>query len=163
MLRRLPSPRVLLRHLRQVREGVTKVVDGVLFGVRGVKLLFQDIGSAGKLFWRAVRGEWRGVGAGGRLTGVQQPRCAWAAAAAVLPCPCCRSATVRWCCPSLPLILPSPRHPSCPPPCPGAGGTLKPREVQALRRTIRDLLAFVPVTIIRIIPLTPLVRARWAG
>ena len=41
----------------QVRESYTKVVDGVLFGVRGVKLLFQDIGSAGKLFWRAVRGE----------------------------------------------------------------------------------------------------------
>jgi len=34
-----------------------KIVDGVLFGVRGVKLLFADIGSAGKLFWRAVRGE----------------------------------------------------------------------------------------------------------
>jgi hypothetical protein len=41
----------------QIREGVVKVVDGVLFGVRGVKLLFADIGSAGKLFWRAVRGE----------------------------------------------------------------------------------------------------------
>ncbi|PRW56758.1 LETM1 and EF-hand domain-containing anon- mitochondrial [Chlorella sorokiniana] len=74
----------------RVRESVTKVVDGVLFGVRGVKLLFQDIGSAGKLFWRAVR-----------------------------------------------------------------GGTLKPREVQALRRTVRDILSFVPFTIILIIPLTP--------
>ncbi|KAI3427991.1 hypothetical protein D9Q98_006379 [Chlorella vulgaris] len=74
----------------QIREGVVKVVDGVLFGVRGVKLLFADIGSAGKLFWRAVR-----------------------------------------------------------------GGTLKPREVQALRRTVRDLLAFVPFTIILIVPLTP--------
>ncbi|GAX73890.1 hypothetical protein CEUSTIGMA_g1340.t1 [Chlamydomonas eustigma] len=36
------------------------------------------------------------------------------------------------------------------------GGTLKPREVSALRRTARDLLAFVPFTIILIIPLTPL-------
>jgi hypothetical protein len=38
-----------------------------------------------------------------------------------------------------------------------AGGTLKPREVQALRRTVRDLLAFVPFTIILIVPLTPVV------
>lgn len=74
----------------QIREGVVKIVDGVLFGVRGIKLLLSDIGSAGKLFWRAVR-----------------------------------------------------------------GGTLKPREVQALRRTIRDLLTFIPFTIILIIPLTP--------
>ncbi|KAL4443418.1 hypothetical protein ABPG75_011155 [Micractinium tetrahymenae] len=74
----------------QIREGVVKIVDGVLFGVRGVKLLLSDIGSAGKLFWRAVR-----------------------------------------------------------------GGTLKPREVQALRRTVRDLLTFIPFTIILIIPLTP--------
>lgn len=48
-----------------MRESVTKVVDGVLFGVRGVKLLFQDIGSAGKLFWRAVRGEQAALGRGG--------------------------------------------------------------------------------------------------
>ena len=41
----------------QIRESVVKVVDGVSFGVRGVKLLFADIGAAGKLFWRAVRGE----------------------------------------------------------------------------------------------------------
>ena len=34
-----------------------KIVDGVTFGVRGVKLLLADIGAAGKLFWRAVRGE----------------------------------------------------------------------------------------------------------
>jgi hypothetical protein len=44
--------------------------------------------------------------------------------------------------PCLPLYLP--------------GGTLKPREVSALRRTTRDLLAFLPFTIILIIPLTPL-------
>lgn len=43
--------------LLQVQEGVTKVVDGVLFGVRGIKLLFTDIGSMGRLFWRAVNGE----------------------------------------------------------------------------------------------------------
>ncbi len=36
------------------------------------------------------------------------------------------------------------------------GGTLKPREVTALRRTARDLLTFIPFTIILIIPLTPL-------
>lgn len=35
------------------------------------------------------------------------------------------------------------------------GGTLKPREVAALRRTARDLLTFVPFTIILILPLTP--------
>lgn len=44
-------------HGPQIREGVVKIVDGVLFGVRGVKLLLSDIGSCGKLFWRAVRGE----------------------------------------------------------------------------------------------------------
>lgn len=43
-----------------------------------------------------------------------------------------------------------------------AGGTLKPREVQALRRTVKDLLTFVPFTIILIVPLTPVVR-RWRG
>lgn len=37
----------------------------------------------------------------------------------------------------------------------GAGGTLKPREVMALRRTARDLLTFIPFTIILITPLTP--------
>lgn len=36
------------------------------------------------------------------------------------------------------------------------GGNLKPREVTALRRTARDLLTFIPFTIILIIPLTPL-------
>lgn len=36
-----------------------------------------------------------------------------------------------------------------------AGQTLKPREVQALRRTARDLLTFVPFAIILIAPLTP--------
>lgn len=36
-----------------------------------------------------------------------------------------------------------------------AGGTLKPREVAALRRTARDLLTFVPFTVILILPLTP--------
>ncbi|KAF5837599.1 hypothetical protein DUNSADRAFT_4170 [Dunaliella salina] len=36
------------------------------------------------------------------------------------------------------------------------GGTLKPREVSALKRTARDLLAFVPFTIILIIPISPL-------
>jgi len=36
------------------------------------------------------------------------------------------------------------------------GGTLKPREVSALRRTARDLLTFIPFTIILLVPLTPL-------
>uniref|UniRef100_A0A383VBJ9 Letm1 RBD domain-containing protein n=1 Tax=Tetradesmus obliquus TaxID=3088 RepID=A0A383VBJ9_TETOB len=36
------------------------------------------------------------------------------------------------------------------------GGTLKAREVAALRRTARDLLTFIPFIIILIIPLTPL-------
>lgn len=36
------------------------------------------------------------------------------------------------------------------------GGTLKPREVTALRRTARDLLSFIPFTIILIIPLSPI-------
>ncbi len=35
------------------------------------------------------------------------------------------------------------------------GGTLKPREVAALRRTARDLLTFIPFAIILILPLTP--------
>eukprot|EP00877_Chromochloris_zofingiensis_P001136 jgi/Chrzof1/11022/Cz05g20210.t1 len=36
------------------------------------------------------------------------------------------------------------------------GGTLKPREVAAIRRTLRDLLTFIPFIIILIIPLSPL-------
>ncbi len=36
------------------------------------------------------------------------------------------------------------------------GGTLKPREVAALRRTARDLLTFIPFAIILILPLTPI-------
>lgn len=36
------------------------------------------------------------------------------------------------------------------------GGTLKPREVTALRRTAKDLLTFIPFTIILIVPITPL-------
>lgn len=36
------------------------------------------------------------------------------------------------------------------------GNTLKPREVSALRRTLVDILTFIPFTIILIIPLTPL-------
>jgi len=36
------------------------------------------------------------------------------------------------------------------------GGTLKPREVSAMRRTFRDILTFIPFTIILIIPLSPL-------
>ncbi|GBF97790.1 hypothetical protein Rsub_10215 [Raphidocelis subcapitata] len=36
------------------------------------------------------------------------------------------------------------------------GGTLKPREVTALRRTARDLLTFIPFIIILIVPITPL-------
>ncbi len=36
------------------------------------------------------------------------------------------------------------------------GGTLKQREVAALRRTARDLLTFIPFIIILIVPLTPL-------
>jgi hypothetical protein len=51
-----PTTLTLDKHV-QIRESVVKVVDGVSFGVRGVKLLFADIGAAGKLFWRAVRGE----------------------------------------------------------------------------------------------------------
>jgi hypothetical protein len=35
------------------------------------------------------------------------------------------------------------------------GGTLKPREVQALRRLVRDFLTFIPFAIILIVPLTP--------
>jgi hypothetical protein len=36
------------------------------------------------------------------------------------------------------------------------GGTLKPREVAALRRTARDLLTFIPFAVILILPLTPI-------
>lgn len=36
------------------------------------------------------------------------------------------------------------------------GGSLRPREVTALRRTARDLLSFIPFTIILIIPLSPI-------
>lgn len=36
------------------------------------------------------------------------------------------------------------------------GGTLKPREVQALRRSVLDVLTFIPFLIILIIPLSPI-------
>lgn len=36
------------------------------------------------------------------------------------------------------------------------GGTLKPREVTTLRRTAKDILTFIPFTIILIVPITPL-------
>lgn len=74
----------------QIKTAGAKVAEGVAFGVRGVRLLIADIGSAGGLFWRAVN-----------------------------------------------------------------GGTLKPREVQAIRRTARDVLTFIPFTIILILPLSP--------
>ncbi len=46
-------------------------------------------------------------------------------------------------------------HHTHPPPHKHTGDTLKPREVQALRRTVRDLLTFIPFAIILIAPLTP--------
>lgn len=59
------------------------------------------------------------------------------------------------------ICTPAPNH--APPRTPGRlftkaalGGTLKAREVAALRRTARDLLTFIPFIIILIIPLTPL-------
>ena len=55
-----PAPPARCSPAPQIKDGSVKVVDGVLFGVRGVKLLLADVGAAGKLFWRAVRGEWRG-------------------------------------------------------------------------------------------------------
>lgn len=48
------------------------------------------------------------------------------------------------------------RLPPVPTARPPAGNVLKPREVSALRRTARDLLTFIPFTIILIIPLSPL-------
>ena len=139
-------------------------MDGVLFGVRGVKLLFSDIGSAGKLFWRAVRGEsrraCRGLFPGGGVGDAAAAEAGARAHACSLGlgrrrscrrCPaCCPARTLP------PAVLP--RACAVGP----AGGTLKPREVQALRRTVRDLLAFVPFTIILIIPLTPVVGP-WAA
>merc|ERR1712176_240313 len=35
------------------------------------------------------------------------------------------------------------------------GVTLKPREVRTIRRTFKDLITFIPVVIILVIPLTP--------
>ena len=33
-----------------------EILNGVFFGIRGVRLLGQDVGSAGTLFWRALIG-----------------------------------------------------------------------------------------------------------
>lgn len=74
----------------QIKQAINKLREAITFGGRGVRLLGADIGSAGRLFWRAL-----------------------------------------------------------------LGGTLKPREVAALRRTARDLLTFIPFIIILILPLTP--------
>ena len=54
-LRPLSSP-LLPPCARQVKEGMAKVVEGVNFATRGVRLLVSDVGSAGRLFWRAVTG-----------------------------------------------------------------------------------------------------------
>ena len=47
---------VLSVFLPQVKEGIAKIVEGVNFGTRGVRLLVSDVGSAGRLFWRAATG-----------------------------------------------------------------------------------------------------------
>lgn len=81
----------LVKVQMQTRQSVGKIIDGINFGVRGVRLLGADVGAAGRLFWRAL-----------------------------------------------------------------LGGTLKPREVAALRRTARDLLTFIPFAVILILPLSPI-------
>lgn len=153
----------------QFKEGVAKVVEGVNFGTRGVRLLVSDTGSAGRLFWRALMGGWWVV---------------WCASV-------CASRVVVWNVgsarrlgaerhaawrPSPPENIPTPRTNTATTPhtihtrtisnttttssfVAPAGSTLKPREVQALRRTFKDLLTFIPFAIILIAPLTP-VRAR---
>ncbi|KAF6258973.1 hypothetical protein COO60DRAFT_1515473 [Scenedesmus sp. NREL 46B-D3] len=75
----------------QARDSSLKVLEGLNFLLRGMRLLGSDVGNAGRLFSKAA-----------------------------------------------------------------LGGTLKAREVAALRRTARDLLTFIPFIIILIVPLTPL-------
>ena len=48
----------------QVKEGIAKIVEGVNFGTRGVRLLVSDVGSAGRLFWRAATGILHGAVSG---------------------------------------------------------------------------------------------------
>eukprot|EP01025_Chloroclados_australasicus_P017725 TRINITY_DN1906_c0_g1_i2.p1 TRINITY_DN1906_c0_g1~~TRINITY_DN1906_c0_g1_i2.p1 ORF type:complete len:720 (+),score=105.36 TRINITY_DN1906_c0_g1_i2:92-2161(+) len=74
----------------QMQEMLEKITEGADFFGRGIKLMFQDIANAGRLFSRAA-----------------------------------------------------------------LGYNLKRREVSALRRTLRDILTFIPFAIILIIPLTP--------
>jgi len=74
-----------------VEDSSNKMTEGFAFMGIGVKLLVTDVGTCGRLVWRAI-----------------------------------------------------------------LGATLQPREVEALRRTARDLLAFVPFVIILAIPISPL-------
>lgn len=41
----------------QVKEARAKLVEGVLFGARGIRLLSSDVATSIRLFWRAVIGE----------------------------------------------------------------------------------------------------------
>ncbi len=122
-----------------MREALEKVREAVTFMLRGLKLLSSDISNSSRLFARAAVGTcvlpWGAcrlhLGAPCHTWAPWQPRTAAA----------CWHARTR----------PHPLHP-----VPAAGGTLKPREVSALRRTARDILTFIPFTIILVIPITPL-------
>jgi hypothetical protein len=132
-----------------VAEGsLAKLKEGVAFYGEGTKILFSDLEYASVLIVKAVqvretRGggvEWEQTNNGAGLFCVRSPR--------------------LLCSPS--LFLPSPpyRHiifPVSPPPSPSPpqGYILKPREVNAIRRTGKDLLTLIPFTIILIIPLSP--------
>lgn len=85
-----PGPLSPRRLQLSFKESAGKVLEGVQFFSRGLRLMGSDLGAAGRVFMRAAM-----------------------------------------------------------------GGTLKPREVTALRRTARDMLSFVPFTIILLAPLTP--------
>jgi hypothetical protein len=148
----------------QLKESVDKLLEAVNFLLRGVRLLGSDVSNAGRLFWKAALGArcwgccggwccwgwgWRARlrGGGGGVLQQAEPSCLHRRSA-TSPAP-----TRPHPRPHAPAHTPRPRRPPARPP---AGNTLKAREVTALRRTARDLLTFIPFTIILIVPLTPL-------
>jgi hypothetical protein len=165
-----------------LRDAAAKVGEGGQFFTRGIRLLGSDVNSAAVLFYRAAAGaslkprEARAprrapersrrpraaapAGASACLRGAGRP--VVLEASKTMDSPTCREA----CLPDCPLSGWAPRMQEpgvCPPALapagrgPTAADQRRPaaRQVAAIRRTARDLLTFVPFTVILIAPLTP--------
>jgi hypothetical protein len=139
----------------QVRENGLKVLEGVNFLTRGVRLLGSDVGNAGEQTLLGSVGGRRAVDSPSPwarkvLTACDGVCVHQGFAAKRVPCVTLHSSLFCLLCPL--LLSPAGRLFMKA----ALGGTLRPREVAALRRTARDVFSFIPFVIILIIPLTPL-------